>query len=238
MTELIKIEGIIINKQNLNDSDRILKIVTSTFGKVNVLIKGISKSKRRDKTAADVLSYSQLVVYKKDFNLVASSIELIESYENIRTDMEKLELVLYLFSILNSLLNDYERNSSLFQLICKSLNYINREKEKYKYLTLVVFFVDKLISKEGISFQIQNGKNFSIENSYLGENIYRDTITLSEEELKIICSIRNHQTKKLLKNPVDIKSLLSILKIYEKYLNYHLETNFNVKNYILEEMKW
>lgn len=238
MTELIKIEGIIINKQNLNDSDRILKIVTSTFGKVNVLVKGISKSKRRDKTAADVLSYSKLVVYKKDFNLIASSMELIESYENIRTNMEKLEFVLYLFSILNTLLNDYERNSSLFQLMCKSLNYINKEKEKYKYLTLVVFFVDKLISKEGISFQIQNGKNFSIENSYLGENMYKDSITLSEEEFKIICSIRNHQTKTLLKNLVSIKSLLNILKIYEKYLNYHLETNFNMKNYILEEMKW
>lgn len=238
MTELIKLEGIVINKLDIKESDRFLKIFTPNFGKVDVLIKGIKKSKNRDKIAADILSYCRVIVYKKNQNFVGSSIELINDYEFIRKDIDKVGIALYMFSILNNILNDCEQNSNLFQLVYKSLKYINEETEKYKYMTLLLYFVDKVITLEGISYIFQEGNNFSIENSYVGKKEYPNSFLLSDEEYQIIFAIRNHQIKDLLKNKINIKFLFNILKIYEKYLNYHLEIKLNVKNYILEEIIW
>jgi len=238
MTELIKLEGIVINKNDLNDSDRFLKIFTPNFGKVDVLVKGIKKSKKRDKIAADVLSYCKVVGYKKGQNFIGSSIELINSYEFIRKDIDKVGTALYMFSILNNILNDSQQNNDLFQLVCKSLKYINEEKEKYKYITLLLFFMNKVITLEGVSYIFQDGKYFSIKESYIGKHQYVDSLLLSDEEYKVISAIKNHKIRDLLKNSINIKSLFNVLKVYEKYLNYHLEINLNVKNYILEEIAW
>lgn len=89
MTNLIKIEGIIINKRDINDFDRIVTVFTGSFGKIDVLLKGIRKSRKRDKIGADILSLSRMVVYKKENSYVGSTVECIKSYENIRTDMKK-----------------------------------------------------------------------------------------------------------------------------------------------------
>jgi len=238
MTELLKLEGIVINKFDIKESDRFLKIFTPNMGKVDVLIKGIKKSKNRDKIAADVLSYCKIIAYKRNENFVGSSIELIEDYEFIRKDLDKVGVVLYIFSILNNILNDWEQSSELFQFLCKSLKYINKESEKYKYMTLLLCFMDKVISLEGVSYILENGNNFSIEHSYVGKTEYPNSFLLSEEEYEIILAIRNRKIKNLLNNKIDIKYLFNILKIYEKYLNHHLEINLNVKNYILEEITW
>ncbi|MFK4784876.1 DNA repair protein RecO [Fusobacterium sp. MFO224] len=238
MTELIKLEGIVIKRQDFNESDCFLKIFTPTLGKVDVLIKGIKKSKKRDKIAADVLSYCKIVGYKKKLNFIGSSIELVNDFEFIRKDIDKIGNVLYMFSILNNVLNDFERNNDLFQLVCKSLKYINEEKEKYKYTTLLLFFMNRVIDSEGVSYIFQDGKYFSIKESYIGKAQHADSFLLSDEEYKVISAIKNHKIRELLKDTINIKSLFNILKIYEKYLNYHLEINLNVKNYILEEIKW
>ena len=65
MTNLLKVEGVIINKKDIGDFDRIVTMFTGSFGKIDVLIKGIRKSKKRDKIGADILSFSRMVVYKK-----------------------------------------------------------------------------------------------------------------------------------------------------------------------------
>ena len=70
MTNLIKIEGIIINKRDINDFDKIVTVFTGSFGKIDVLLKGIRKSRKRDKIGADILSLSRMVVYKKENSYV------------------------------------------------------------------------------------------------------------------------------------------------------------------------
>ncbi len=128
MTNLIKIEGIIINKRDINDFDKIVTVFTGSFGKIDVLLKGIRKSRKRDKIGADILSLSRMVVYKKENSYVGSTVECIKSYENIRTDMKKIGVVLYIFHILNNILTENERKSFLYDLTLKSLGYIEKEE--------------------------------------------------------------------------------------------------------------
>lgn len=234
MTNLIKTEGIIINKKDIGDFDRIITMFTGGFGKIDILIKGIRKSRKRDKLGSDVLSFSRTVVYKKDNSFVGSTVETIKSYENIRGDMKRIGTVLYMFHVLNNVLAGGERKTVLYDLTLKSLDYIDREKNISNCILLVIYYLNKIIEEEGIKFTIQAGRNFSVKNSVISEEFYSDTVKLSREEYHIIESIYFNRVKELLKENTDVKDLYSVLSIYEKYLNYHMELCLDFKNYILE----
>lgn len=234
MTNLIKTEGIIINKKDIGDFDRIITVFTGGFGKIDILIKGIRKSRKRDKLGSDVLSFSRTVVYKKENSFVGSTVETIKSYENIRRDMKKIGMVLYMFHVLNNILTDSERKTVLYDLTLKSLDYIDREENISHCILLVIYYLNKIIGEEGIKFIIQGGRNFSVKNSVISEELYSDTVKLSREEYHIIESIYFNKVKELLQESTDVKDLYSVLSIYERYLNYHMELCLDFKNYILE----
>ena len=56
--------GIVINKKDFGEADRYITIFTETFGKVNVLVKGIRKSK--NKVQLIYLLYQNLLFIKKE----------------------------------------------------------------------------------------------------------------------------------------------------------------------------
>ena len=126
MTNLLKVEGVIINKKDIGDFDRIVTMFTGSFGKIDVLIKGIRKSKKRDKIGADILSFSRMVVYKKENSYIGTTVESVKNYNNIREDMKKIGIVLYMFHVLNNILTENERKSILYDLTLKSLDYIEK----------------------------------------------------------------------------------------------------------------
>lgn len=234
MTNLIKIEGIVINKKDINDFDRIVTVFTGSFGKINVLLKGIRKSKTREKIGADILSFSKMVVYKKENSYIGSTVETIKSYNKIRQDMKKIGSVLYMFHILNNILSENERESFLYDLTLKSLDYIEKEENNINYTILLVYYLHKIIIEMGLKYIVKGGKNFSIKYSVISDEVTEGSIKLDDKEYKIIEMIYFNKVKELLKEKVEIKSLYSVLGIYEKYLNYHMEIYLDLKNYILE----
>lgn len=234
MTNLIKIEGIIINKKDINDFDRIVTVFTGSFGKIDILLKGIRKSTKRDKIGADILSFSRMVVYKKENSYVGTTVESIKSYNETRQDMKKIGIVLYMFHILNNILTENERKSNLYDLTLKSLDYIEKEKNSINYTILLVYYLHKIIIEEGLKYIIQDGRNFSIKSSIISKDFLGDSIKLNEEEYKIIEMIYFNKVRELLKEKVEVQSLYSVLGTYEKYLNYHMEIYLDLKNYILE----
>ena len=238
MIELIKIEGIVIGKIDINESDRIVTVFSSSFGKINILVKGIRKSKKREKIGVDILCYSKFVVYKKDDSFVANSVESINLYSEIRKDINKIGIASYIISILNVIINTNERNSIIYDLSLKSFDYLDRENNKEKYNVLLIFFMYKVIQNQGIMFSVEEGNKFSLEHSLISEKNYGDSKELSKEEYFIIKNIYLSNVKIILNRELELKNILGVILIFEKYLNYHLELNLNLKNYILEDAKW
>lgn len=231
---LVKIEGIVINKKDINDFDRIITVFTRNYGKISVLLKGIRKSKRRDKIGADVLAYTKIVAYKKENSYTGSSVECVKSYENIRQDIDKISVVLYIFHVLNNILMDSVRDVNTYELTIKSIDYIEKEKNSMNYTILLVYYLYKIIIWEGLKFELNKGRNFSISSSMTSDEISSNSIKINDEEYKIIEMLYLGKVRKLLQEGAKMKDLYSVLQLYEKYLNYHMEIQLNLKNYILE----
>ena len=235
MTELIKFEGIIIKKRDINDSDRLLTVFTTLFGKIQVIFKGINKSKKRDKTSCDVLSYSRFVVYKKNESYIASTIDIIQEYSFIKKNMQKIGVSLYICSLLNEILNFQERKNRIFDITEKSFAYIDKEENEKKIYVLLGFYLYNIIEEEGIKFYIEKGNMFSIKESYLGSKKYKDSQEIGIKEIEIIEEIKNKNSKAIFKKDILLKEIFFIIEIFEKYINYHLELKIELKKYIWEE---
>ena len=148
--------------------------------------------------------------------------------------MKKIGIVLYMFHVLNNILTENERKSILYDLTLKSLDYIEKEKNSMNYTILLVYYLHKIIIEEGLKYTVKNGRNFSIKSSVISDEFLQDSIKLNEEEYKIIEMIYFNKVRELLKENIRVQSLYSVLGIYEKYLNYHMEIYLDLKNYILE----
>lgn len=234
MTEIIRLEGLIIKKKDINESDRLLTVLTKSLGKYNIIIKGINKSKKRDKTSSDVFSYSKFIAYKKGENFIANTVDSVEIFENIRKDIEKISIGLYMCSILNESLNFGERNSRIYDLALKSFRYLDKEEDINKNWILLLFFFYKILVEQGINFILERGNYFSVENSCISEKKYENSILLNLVQEKIIRKIYLKKVSELLEERILEKDIFFVIEIFEKYFNYHLEGSLNLKKYIWE----
>lgn len=226
----LRSKGIIISKKDIGEADRYITIFLEDFGKVSGVINGIRKSKRRDKIAADILSLTDFSFYKKNENIVISGFSSIDNYNEIRKDMVKLNLTLYIFSILNQILVENGKNRELYNLLEKTLNYLNKSENKKNNLILVLFFISRVIIEEGI--------NTNFENLFLDSKKYsKDKISKKEKE--IVNLILENKVKEIINNEeYEKKDIGRVILIFENYINYNLDTYIDIKRFLWGDMLW
>ena len=150
-------KGIIIAKKDIEEADRYITIFMEDYGKVSTVIKGIRKSKKRDKTAVDILSLTDFQFYKKNDSLIISNFSTVKDYIGIKSDIDKINIAFYIFSILNQILVENGRNRKIYEVLEKTLDYLNTSNDERKNYLLILFFLNTLIKEEGIS--IENSTN-------------------------------------------------------------------------------
>ncbi|MGL5663321.1 MAG: DNA repair protein RecO, partial [Cetobacterium sp.] len=73
--KFIKTKGLIIKKVDFGEGDRIITVFSENFGKIDLLVKGIRKSKKRDQSSVDLLTLSNFTFYKKGDNFILNTID-------------------------------------------------------------------------------------------------------------------------------------------------------------------
>jgi DNA repair protein RecO (recombination protein O) len=230
-------DGIVIRKSDYGEADRMLTLFTQRYGKIQLNVKGIRKSKRRDKNAVDILALSKFVFYRKGERFIVSSFESKESFWGIRSRIEDTTIVMYLLSVLNAVLVENQRNSDLYDYVLKVFKYIDENDNKVKNCLLVCYFLKKIIEEEGIFFEISEGEFFDIENSKFTTSPGDCFFSLSKKEKDILENISNGKTSAILMNMPNIVDIKKVISIFEKYINYHLQTNLNFKHFLGEDLK-
>jgi len=227
-------KGIIIAKKDIEEADRYITIFMEDYGKVSTVIKGIRKSKKRDKTAVDILSLTDFQFYKKNDSLVISNFTTVKDYIGIKSDIDKINIAFYIFSILNQILVENGRNRKIYEVLEKTLDYLNISSDERKNYLLILFFLNTIIKEEGISIEnsnnieelqvdLQNQRRVEIE-----ANVKEILQYLFQDNLKVVINDEKYK----------IDYVRKAILVLENYINFHLDTNINAQKILWGALLW
>ena len=227
-------KGIIIAKKDIEEADRYITIFMEDYGKVSTVIKGIRKSKKRDKTAVDILSLTDFQFYKKNDSLIISNFSTIKDYIGIKSDIDKINIVFYIFSILNQILVENGRNRKIYEVLEKTLNYLDLSNDERKNYLLILYFLYIIIKEEGISIENNNDmEELQVEvqtqrKVEIDDNVKKILEYLFKDNLKVVINDEKYK----------IDYIKKAILVLENYINYNLDININAKKILWGALLW
>ena len=227
-------KGIVISKKDIEEADRYITIFMEDYGKVSTVIKGIRKSKKRDKTAVDILSLTDFQFYKKNDSLIISNFSTIKDYIGIKSDIDKINIVFYIFSILNQILVENGRNRKIYEVLEKTLNYLDVSNDERKNYLLILYFLYIIIKEEGISIENNNDmEELQVEvqtqrKVEIDDNVKKILQYLFEDNLKVVINDEKYK----------IDYIKKAILVLENYINFNLDININAKKILWGALLW
>ena len=226
-------KGIIIAKKDIEESDRYITIFMEDYGKVSTVIKGIRKSKKRDKTAVDILSLTDFQFYRKNDSLIISNFSTVKDYMGIKSDIDKINIAFYIFFTLNQILVENGKNRKLYEILEKTLDYLDKSNDMRKNYLLILFFLNTLIKEEGISIDNGNVEEFQTEiqsqrKVEIDNNVKEILKYLFQEDLRVIINDEKYK----------IDYIRKAILILENYINFNLDININAQKILWGALLW
>lgn len=133
----IKVKGIVISENNMNDFDKMITILTPN-GKIGCSAKGARRTKSLLLAGTQFLCFSDFILYKSNDVYTVNSCEMIEPFYNLRNDLDKLMVSAQITKIINDVTTENQNTYNILKLYLNTL-YTLSEKEKDINLVLAMF---------------------------------------------------------------------------------------------------
>ena len=237
-----KINGIVLSENNLGDFDKMLTILTSGAGKISCVAKGARRPKSALLAGTQLFCFGEYLVYKGSNTYHINSVEPIEVFYNIRTDLDKLKYAVHIIKIVQDVTHENQNCYNILQLLLNTL-YVISETDKNLDLVLSIFKLRLLcilgftpkIDKCTNCNEIEKINHFSIKDNGFKcatcARIDKSTMTMNESTKNAIKYVITAPPKKIYSFNIKEESLEEFKLITKIYFNDKLE-----KEYKLEEL--
>lgn len=188
-----KVEGIIVNAINYGETSKVLNILTKEYGLIGVIAKGARNMKCPFRSFTDKLTYANFVIkYNGQKLSILKEVSIINSFKNIRKDINKISYAMYLLELSSQIIKQNEDKEILILLI----NTLIKIDEDYDPMVLMNILEIKYLSYLGVMPSIDKcvlcGSSTDIVtlSSYSGGYICRNCHTteqiVSSKTIKLI----------------------------------------------------
>ena len=126
--QLIDAKGIVLRSVNYGERDRILTIYTEELGLITATANGSRSLKSRTLVATEQFCYSHYVFSYKNDRYTVKEVDLIESFFDLRTDIEKLTLAGYVAEVVTHVGTENMPDVPLLRLTLNTLFALAKEK--------------------------------------------------------------------------------------------------------------
>jgi DNA repair protein RecO (recombination protein O) len=122
-----KVEGIILSISDYQESSRILQVLTREHGLIGIIAKGCKSVKSPLRAACNSYTYGYFYIYYKENKLsLLSNVDIINSYSNIRLDIELISYMAYLCDLTYQVVKQND-DSNIFDILINALDKINNK---------------------------------------------------------------------------------------------------------------
>lgn len=114
---LYRTSGIVLERQDFGEADRILTLFTSEYGKLRVIAKGVRRLTSRKKGHVELFTYSDLLIARgRNLDLVTQA-DTIRSFREVREDLLRITYAYHMAELVNGFTEEQDENRPLFDLL-------------------------------------------------------------------------------------------------------------------------
>lgn len=152
-----KYTGIILNKKDIGETDRIYSIYTLEQGKISAIARGVRKAQSKLAGHLENFYLIDLTVMKnRGMGNIASSI-VENNFKNLKNDLDSLERVFKVTKTLNRLINDQEKDTDTFFLFLEYLTALDKsgdDSDEIQKNLITQGFIFKFLDSLGYKIEI------------------------------------------------------------------------------------
>ncbi len=178
--EILKDEAIVLKRKNVNDTNVSISLFTKKYGKINAIAYGVRSANKKEKISLNPISYIHCELKKTNDNYILSNYNMKKGYNKIYSNIDKLQIALYVVYTLNKTLIYSVVENELYERVEKVLDYLEQiDKMKLKSKDyrnkFLISYLKKLMIDIGIydsGIKLDTIKNIEkYINNYLGIDI-------------------------------------------------------------------
>lgn len=127
--DFITAKGLIVKETDFNEADKMLTIMTDSYGLLHAKASGIKSLKRKELSGAKPFLYSEFTFSQKGDSLNLREANMVHSFLDIKNDLIALSLGFYILDILGNIAMDNQPNETLLRLTLNTLFALNQGKK-------------------------------------------------------------------------------------------------------------
>ncbi len=121
MTEDFEVDGLVLREVKTGEADKILTLLTAGRGKLTISAKGAVSLRSKFASSTQIFTYSTFLLRKRGhFNYIRDTY-FLESFEEIRYDLEKLALANYICDVAADLAQEDVEDPDFLSLVLNTL---------------------------------------------------------------------------------------------------------------------
>lgn len=237
---MVQAKGIVLNEIRFQETSKILNIYTLELGKINIMAKGAYRPKSKITAQTQPFSYCEYEIYKGRSWYYINEASIINSFYNIREQIERLIYGFFILELVNKSVPEEEVNENLFYLLEKTLSVLSEMKEGF--LKFLIAFELKFISFLGyrpslISCSNCNSKEIQLAKFSISTggvicqnclDVDRKSINISSDDIINLNKLMYSKLDELDNIIIEKKDLIKLQDLLEKYILYSIDrTSFD-----------
>lgn len=231
-----KVEGFIINEQNYGETSKIINVFTKKYGIIGIIAKGAKKIKSPFFNKVSKFTYAEFnIQYKKNKISTLISIDVLDYFKNIKSDIEKITYSSIISELVNQICKN-EVNDDIYDIYRICLKKID---EGFSPIGITDIFKLRMLSFLGVDLKLDScsicGSKKDIitiscnNGGYVCRNCYNNEKIVNENTIKLIRAFKYIDIEKITKFEVKDSILLEIANFideyYEMYTGIYLKSN-------------
>ncbi len=146
--------GIILKKEERGEADQVFTILTKDFGKLRVRGKAIRKIKSKLRAGAQPFYLSEIEFIQGKAHKTLTDTILIEKFEDIRKDLDKLEIASRVAEVLDNLVKGEETDEEIWKLVLETFKKL--DKSSIPHFLIYHYFFWNFLSILGYMPELKN----------------------------------------------------------------------------------
>ncbi len=144
-----KVNAIVLRRNDLGETDRILRLLTRENGRVDAVAKGARRGASKLSGATEPFTLSRMLLATGKSLDIVSQCEIRESFPALRGDLGCLSRATYLCELAERFIAEREPNQEVFDLLLSALYLLRRVQSGVGLDVIVHSFELRLLSERG-----------------------------------------------------------------------------------------